>query len=80
MPSLKISPDMAIAILKEGGYLQRRDERATPRRCCRMTTRLYDKNGNDLGVANYARRRLCSMLKVIEVKGPKNEQRWILKQ
>lgn len=74
-----IGPEKAEIILKQGGYLERRDERKTPKRCIRLMTRLYDSQGNEIGVANYARRRLNAMLKIVEIKGPNNEQRWIWK-
>ena len=66
------------AVLKAGGYLQRKDERLR-KRTPRFVTRLYDAAGVDQGVANYTRTRLERMCKLRAVNGPNGEQRWILK-
>jgi len=74
----KISPDRGEAVLKAGGYLERKDERLR-KRTPRFVTRLYDAAGVDQGVANYTRTRLERMCKLRAVSGPNGEQRWILK-
>lgn len=71
--------EYAFKVLQAGGYFERKDERRSPRRCARWTTRLYSVDGQDLGVANYPRKRLMRLAKLQEVDGPNNEQRFILK-
>lgn len=70
-----MNPKFAEDVLKAGGYLLRRDERLTAKKCPKMTTRLYDKDGNDLGVANYARKRLIMLCKIKEI----TKDKWVLK-
>lgn len=77
--SVRIGYETALPILQAGGYLQRRDERKTKRKCAKLTTRLYTHDGIDLGVANFTRRRLIALCKIKEVRGPNDEQRWVLK-
>lgn len=74
-----IGPARALAVLLRGGYLERRDERTTNKQCPKFMTRLYDSWGVDQGVANFARRRLQSMCRLREIKGPEGQQRWVLK-
>lgn len=79
MKATKIAPEKVMNILLDGGYLERRDERTSAKKCPKLTTRLYDRNGNDLGVANYARRRLEALCRIKEIKGGKY-QRWVVNQ
>lgn len=76
---MKMSPDSVELVLKQGGFLERKDERRNARCCVRWKTRLYDKAGKDLGVASYAKTKLIRMAKLIEYKGPQGEQRWKLR-
>lgn len=72
---MAIGPDTALEILRQGGFFLRRDERLTQRRCLRLMTRLYDKDGREIGVANYAKKKLLQTLKIKEIE----KDKWVLK-
>lgn len=74
-----MNPEGALAILRSGGYFERKNESKGKRAAPKFVTRLYDRTGMELGVANYARWRLTRLLKIREIVGPQNEQRWIAK-